>query len=110
MMARPHQRAKHPAPPMSRNEKLIRQHKLLQILEQTRIGRTIEELRDDLTDQLGLSALHIKSVKRDLDALHAAGFNVESQYLARGKVWRLAPFSKQTVKVQASATELIALS
>jgi predicted DNA-binding transcriptional regulator YafY len=95
---------------MSRNEQLIRQHKLLQLLEATRIGRTLEELRDDLVDQLGLSNLHIKSVKRDLEALEASGFSLESQYLQRGKVWRLAPHSKHGVKVQPSATELIALS
>ncbi|HEX5105998.1 MAG TPA: WYL domain-containing protein [Pirellulaceae bacterium] len=95
---------------MSRNEQLIRQHKLLQLLENTRIGRTLEELRDDLVDQLGLSALHIKSVKRDLEALEAAGFRIEAQHLQRGKVWRLAPHSKSAVKVQPSATELIALS
>lgn len=95
---------------MSRNEQLIRQHKLLQILEQTRIGRTIEELKDDLVEQLGLSTLHIKSVKRDLEALQAAGFNIEGQHLARGKVWRLGPWSRQAVKIQPSATELIALS
>jgi predicted DNA-binding transcriptional regulator YafY len=95
---------------MSRNEQLIRQHKLLQLLEATRIGRTLEELRDDLVEQLGLTDLHIKSVKRDLEALEASGFSIEGQYLQRGKVWRLAPHSKNAVKVQPSATELIALS
>jgi predicted DNA-binding transcriptional regulator YafY len=95
---------------MSRNEQLIRQHKLLQILEATRIGRTLEELRDDLVEHLGLSNLHIKSVKRDIDALEAAGFNIESQYLQRGKVWRLGPLSKTVTAIQPSATELISLS
>ena len=95
---------------MSRNEQLIRQHKLLQILELTRIGRTIEELRDDLVEQLGLSGLHIKSVKRDIEALQAAGFNVESQHLKRGKVWRLGPWARQAIEIQPSATELISLS
>jgi predicted DNA-binding transcriptional regulator YafY len=95
---------------MSRNEQLIRQHKLLQLLEATRIGRTLDELRDDLVDQLGLSNLHIKSVKRDLEALEAAGFSIEGQHLQRGKVWRLGPQSRNAVQVQPSATELIALS
>ena len=91
---------------MSRNEQLIRQHKLLQLLEATRIGRTLEELRDDLVGQLGLTNLHIKSVKRDLEALEASGFSIESQYLQRGKVWRLAPHSKSAVQIQPSATWL----
>ena len=36
---------------MARNEQLIRQHKLLQILERSRFGRTLEEIRDDLVDE-----------------------------------------------------------
>jgi predicted DNA-binding transcriptional regulator YafY len=95
---------------MSRNEQLIRQHKLLQLLERTRIGRTLDELRADMEDELGLSSLHLKTVKRDLEALLAAGFDVESQYLRRGKVWKLGPRTRGAYRVQASATELIALS
>jgi predicted DNA-binding transcriptional regulator YafY len=95
---------------MARNEQLIRQHKLLQLLERTRAGRTLEELRGDVAEELGLSSLHLKTVKRDLDALLAAGFDIESQSLARGKVWRLGPRTKGAYHIQASATELIALS
>ena len=40
---------------MARNEQLIRQHKLLQILERYRFGRTLKELRDELVDELGLA-------------------------------------------------------
>lgn len=95
---------------MSRNEQLIRQHKLLQVLERTRIGRTLEELRDDVVEALGISSLHLKSLKRDIEALQAAGFPIESQWLSRGKVWRLKPGIQQVHKIEASATELIALS
>ncbi len=76
---------------MSRNEQLIRQHRLLQLLERTRIGQTIEELRDEMAKEFGLASLHLRTVKRDLEALVAAGFDIESQYLKRGKVWRLGP-------------------
>ena len=95
---------------MSRNEQLVRQHKLLQLLEQTRIGRTLEELRGDMAEELGLSSLHLRTIKRDMEALLAAGFDIESQYLQRGKVWRLGPRSRKSHPIQASATELIALS
>ena len=96
---------------MPRNEQLIRQHKLLQLLERTRSGQTIEELRDEVAKELGLASLHIKTVKRDLEALLAAGFDIESQHQAqRGKVWRLGPKTRQAYRIQASATELIALS
>ncbi len=96
---------------MPRNEQLIRQHKLLQLLERTRIGQTLEELREDMATELGLKSLHLKTVKRDLDALLAAGFDIEQQHLGqRGKVWRLGPKTRQAYRIQASATELIALS
>jgi predicted DNA-binding transcriptional regulator YafY len=95
---------------MARNEQLIRQHKLLQILERTRFGRTIEELRDDLVQELGLSSLHPRTVGRDLDALQAAGLDVVSQSTQRGPVWKLGPKARSTAQIQASATELISLS
>jgi predicted DNA-binding transcriptional regulator YafY len=95
---------------MSRNEQLVRQHKLLQLLEQTRIGRTLDELRAEMAQELGLSSIHPRTVKRDLEALLAAGFDIEHQSLQRGKVWRLGPRARGAYRVQASATELIALS
>jgi predicted DNA-binding transcriptional regulator YafY len=95
---------------MPRNEQLIRQHKLLQLLERTRVGLTVENLRDEMSQELGLTSLHIKTVKRDLAALLAAGFDIEGQQLKRGKAWRLGPRTRQAYRVQASATELIALS
>ncbi len=95
---------------MARNEQLIRQHKLLQILEGTRFGLTLSELRDDLVNELGLTSLHTRSVRRDLEALQAAGLDVVSQELARGRVWKLGPQFRGAHKIAASATELMALS
>ena len=42
---------------MARNEQLIRQHKILQILERVRYGKTLEELRDDLVENTLQSCL-----------------------------------------------------
>ncbi|MCA9186117.1 MAG: hypothetical protein KDA99_10870, partial [Planctomycetales bacterium] len=95
---------------MARNEQLIRQHKLLQLLEATRFGRTLGELRDDLVSDLGLGSLHERSVRRDLEALQAAGFPVVTVDTQRGKVWKLGPAFRGTHKITASVTELIALS
>lgn len=95
---------------MARNEQLIRHHKLLQILERTRFGRTVEELKGDLVAELGLSSLHPRTVSRDLEALQAAGVDVSSQDLERGEVWKLGPRARSVARIQASATELIALS
>jgi predicted DNA-binding transcriptional regulator YafY len=95
---------------MARNEQLIRQHKILQILERYRFGRLLEEVRDDLVDELGLSSLHVRTVRRDLEALQAAGIDVDAHESLRGRVWKLGPGVKGTHKITASATELIALS
>src|SRR5213075_2294477 len=89
---------------MARNEQLIRQHKLLQLLERTRIGQTLEELQAETAKELGLKSLHLRTVKRDLEALLAAGFDIESQHLRqRGKVWRLGPKTRQAFRIQATA-------
>ena len=95
---------------MARNEQLIRQHKLLQILERYRFGRTLSEMRDELVDELGLSSLHTRSVRRDVEALQAAGFDVTSSEQNRGRVWKLGPRFQGAHKITASSTELIALS
>lgn len=95
---------------MARNEQLIRQHKIMQILERVRYGKTLEEIRDDLVDELGLKSLHTRSVRRDLEALQSAGFDVDVHTTQRGRIWKLGPQAKTTHKITASATELIALS
>lgn len=95
---------------MARNEQLIRQHKILQILERYRFGRTVEQIRDELVEELGLTSLHPRSVRRDLDALQAAGIDVDFHEEDRGKVWKLGPRTRGAYKIAASATELIALS
>jgi predicted DNA-binding transcriptional regulator YafY len=95
---------------MARNEQLIRQHRILQILERKRFGCTVHELRDELVEELGLSSLHWRSVHRDLEALQRAGIDVGQYSSMRGKIWKLGPRARSTVKVTATATELIALS
>lgn len=95
---------------MARNEQLIRQHKILQILERYRFGRSLEEIRDDLVEELGLTSLHPRSVRRDIEALQAAGIDVAMHVSQRGKIWKLGAGVRGTHKITASATELIALS
>lgn len=95
---------------MARNEQLIRQHKLLQLLEFSRFGRTLEELRGDLVADLGLSALHERTVRRDIEALQAAGFDIQTDTVERGKVFKLGQNNTGVHEIGISATELIALS
>ena len=95
---------------MARNEQLIRQHKLLQILERTRFGSTLTELRDSLVGDLGLSSLHTRTLRRDIEALQSAGIDIVNEELQRGKVWKLGPNAKHAYTITATATELVALS
>lgn len=95
---------------MARNEQLIRQHKILQLLEMARFGRTLDEVRDDLIADLGLTSLHERTVRRDLEALMAAGFDIQDEQLQRGKVYKLGRTERGIHKITATATELIALS
>jgi predicted DNA-binding transcriptional regulator YafY len=95
---------------VARNEQLIRQHKLLQALERTRFGSTLVELRDSLVEDLGLSSLHTRTLRRDIEALQSAGIDIVNDELQRGKVWKLGPNAKQAYTITATATELVALS
>ena len=95
---------------MARNEQLIRQHKLLQLLEISRFGRTLDELRSDLVADLGLTKLHERTVRRDLEALQAAGFDIQTETVQRGRVYKLGHNTKGVHEIGISATELIALS
>lgn len=95
---------------MARNEQLIRQHKVLQVLERVRFGKTLAELQKDIVEELGLKSLHTRTLRRDLEALQAAGIDVDVHDSQRGKIWKLGPRAKTATKISFSATELIALS
>ena len=51
---------------MARNEQLIRQHKILQILERVRFGKTLAELRDDAFSGTA-SAMAMASIPQALE-------------------------------------------
>ena len=95
---------------MARNDQLIRQHRLLQVLERTRFGYTLSELRDSLMEELGLTSLHTRTLRRDIEALQAAGIDVESLEMERGRVWLLGDSSQTAYQINVTATELLALS
>ena len=95
---------------MARNEQLIRQHKILQILERRRFGSSLEDIRDSVVQELGLGTLHVRSIRRDLEALQAAGIDIGTEDTDSGKLWKLRRVDKGIHKVTISASELIALS
>lgn len=95
---------------MARNEQLIRQHKILQVLERNRFGCTLDELRGSVVEELGLTSLHPRSIRRDLDALIVAGMPILDEETQRGRVWKLSRSDKGLHKIAITASELIALS
>lgn len=95
---------------MARNEQLIRQHKILQVLERLRFGATLEELRDAIVEELGLNSLHTRSIRRDIEALVAAGMPIADEETQRGRIWKLSRADKGLQKIAITASELIALS
>lgn len=95
---------------MARNEQLIRQHKILQVLERLRYGATLDELRNAIVDELGLTSLHSRSIRRDIEALTAAGMPITDEETQRGRVWKLSRSDKGLQKIATTASELIALS
>lgn len=95
---------------MARNEQLIRQHRIVHILERYRYGRTLEEIRDEVVDELGLTSLHPRSIRRDIEALQTAGMDIVSEQVERGKVWKLGKLAKASHQITATAAELMALS
>jgi predicted DNA-binding transcriptional regulator YafY len=95
---------------MARNEQLIRQHKILQILERNRFGATLEEIRDSVVEELGLTSIHPRSIRRDIEALQSAGFFILVEDSQRGKIWKMSRADKGLQKVSISASEVIALS
>ena len=95
---------------MARNEQLIRQHKIIQILERLRYGASLEDLRNSVVEELGIGTLHVRSIRRDIEALQAAGMAIITEETQSGKVWKLSRVEKGLHKIAITASELIALS
>ncbi|MFN3198126.1 MAG: helix-turn-helix transcriptional regulator [Bradymonadia bacterium] len=95
---------------MARNDQLIRQHRLVQCLARARYGHTLGELREAILDDLGLATLSERTVRRDLEALQAAGFDIDTDAEERGTVWKAGPGLKSAPQITLSALELMGLS
>jgi len=95
---------------MARNEQLIRQHKIIQVLERRRYGATLEDLRDTVVDELGLGSLHVRSIRRDIEALQAAGMPIITEETQSGKIWKMSRSDTGLHRLTITASELISLS
>ena len=91
--------------PMPRNDQVTRQWHLLRLLESSR-GLTMQEMVDQLpADYLR----HHRTVRRDLDALEAAGFPIINDRIEGQVRWRLMDGFRHVPAMSFSPTELMAL-
>jgi predicted DNA-binding transcriptional regulator YafY len=90
---------------MPRNDQVTRQWHLLRLLESSR-GMTLDELNERLpTDYLK----HPRTVRRDLEALEAAGFPLLNERKDGRVHWRLMDGFRHVPTLAFSPTELMAL-
>ena len=90
---------------MPRNDQVTRQWHLLRLLESSR-GITL----DDITDRLPADyPRHPRTVRRDLEALEAAGFPILNERVDGRVRWRLMDGFRHVPALALSATELMAL-
>ncbi len=91
---------------MSRNDQVTRQWHLLRQLESSR-GMTLQELADRLPDDY---AKHLRTIRRDLEALEAAGFPLVTERVNGHTRWKLMEGYRNIPALTFSATELMALT
>lgn len=90
---------------MPRNDQVTRQWHILRLLESSR-GITLDELNQRLPTDY---ARHARTVRRDLEALEAAGFPLINERVDGCVRWRLMDGIRQVPALSFSPTELMAL-
>jgi len=90
---------------MPRNDQLIRQWQLLRLLESPR-GVTLDEIAQRLPPDY---PRHIRTIRRDLEALEAGGFPLVNERIEGRVRWRLMDGVRQAPALSFSPTELMAL-
>lgn len=91
---------------MSRSAQVTRQWHLLRRLEGSR-GATLEELAESLPDEF---PKHLRTLRRDLAALEAAGFPLVTERIDGRTRWRLIEGYHRLPALAFSPTELMALT
>src|SRR5512143_3546561 len=93
---------------MPRNDQVTRQWHLLRTLEASREGVTLQGLADGLPADL---SRHHRTIRRDLEALEAAGFPLLMEKVdGRGVVWKMMEGFRRVPALAFSPTELMALT
>jgi predicted DNA-binding transcriptional regulator YafY len=92
---------------MPRNDQVTRQWHLLRTLEASREGVTLQGLADGLPAEF---SRHHRTIRRDLEALEAAGFPLLTEKLDGRVVWKLMEGFRRVPALAFSPTELMALT
>jgi len=93
---------------MPRNDQVTRQWHLLRTLEASREGVTLPGLAEGLPAEF---SRHPRTIRRDLEALEAAGFPLLTEKVdGRGVVWKLMEGFRRVPALAFSPTELMALT
>ncbi len=98
---------------MQRGKQTARQFKVLELLENSRYGLTLREIRDDVVDQLGLTSLHEKTIRRDITHWCHLGYPIEQHETAnpdRSKIWQLDRSRRKVPRLPIGVVELLAFS
>jgi predicted DNA-binding transcriptional regulator YafY len=90
---------------MGRNDQVIRQWSILRRLESSR-GASLQELADSLPDDF---RKHLRTIRRDLEALEAAGYPVLTERSSGQTRWKLIDGFRQLPALGFAPTELMAL-
>ena len=96
-----------------RYKQVARACRVLEILQNSRYGKTTRELADDVVRYMGLRSVSLKSIERDLKFWQGYGFPIHSQKTSdpeRRTVWRLDRSCLDLPKLQISVLELLAFA
>jgi hypothetical protein len=91
---------------MPRNDQVTRQWHLLRHLEAAAHGATLQALADALPADF---PKHLRTVRRDLEALEGAGFPLLTERVEGRVVWKLMEGFRRIPALAFSPTELMAL-
>lgn len=92
---------------MPRNEQAVRQLVILRKLESSRQGLTLDQLAEGLDPS---AARHLRTVRRDLEAIESAGFPLLTERVDGRVRWKLLDGARGAPALRLSPTELMALT
>lgn len=92
---------------MPRNDQAVRQLILLNKLESSRHGLTLEQLAEGLDPSAGR---HPRTLRRDLDAIESAGWPLLTERVEGRTRWKLLEGVRHAPALRFSPTELMALT